>query len=315
MLENTSIVGRYAPSPTGELHLGNLRTAVLAWLHARLQGGTFLLRMEDIDLPRVVSGSADQILRDLEWLGLDWDGEVIYQSQRLEYYQTALAELDRQGVIYPCFCSRKDIRKAGSAPHREVNETPSKIIYPGTCRQLSLAQRKDKRKHKHPALRLRVDDDLEEQCGDFVVKRADDLFAYQLVVVVDDLAQGVNQVVRGADLADSTARQQYLATLLSRQNASKSSSIAYFHTPLMCDENGQRMSKRDGSLSISAWRDQGNSQPERLLATLLQSLGLDLGAAFETSLYSSLDINGGLQISSDDALELISVADVERCFV
>ena len=297
MSEKSSIVGRYAPSPTGELHMGNLRTAVLAWLHARLQGGQFLLRMEDIDLPRVLPGSADQILRDLEWLGLDWDGEVVYQSQRLDMYQGALNELEQQGLVYPCFCSRKDIRKAASAPQFFVGENKRELIYPGTCRLFDSV--KVESQTKHPALRLRVNKELEAECGDFVIKRADALFAYQLVVVVDDLAQGVNQVVRGADLIGSTKRQQYLANLLHNQTIDKSCQIAYFHTPLMMDEQGQRMAKRDGSMSISAWRDQGNSKSEHLLGMLLQSLG----------------VSSTKHISSDDALKMFSVAEIEQCFL
>jgi len=268
-------VGRYAPSPTGDLHLGNLRTAMLAWLHARLAGGEFIVRMEDLDTPRVVLGSADQILRDLEWLGLDWDGTVVYQSKRTVLYQEALADLTDRGFTYKCFCSRKDIQAAASAPHGSV------AVYPGTCRGLSERQIKQREFKKQPAIRVKVDDCLSvddsrrvddsvlEKMGDFVVKRADTLFAYQLAVTVDDLEQGVTEVVRGADLLDSTPKQQYLAALL--QPAAPA--INYLHVPLMLDDCGHRMSKRDGSISATSWRQESKSA-EQLLGYLAFSVGI-----------------------------------------
>ena len=256
-------VGRYAPSPTGDLHLGNIRTALLAWLQVRSEGGQFLLRIEDLDTPRVVKGSSDQILRDLEWLGIDWDGEVVYQSQRTSLYEQALVELSDQQLIYPCFCSRKDIQQAASAPHSNG------LIYSGECRSLSLFQREEKSKIKFPAMRCVADGGLAKSCGDFVVKRADGLFAYQLAVVVDDLEQGVTQVLRGQDLFDSTERQQYLAKKLSPQAVR----IEYTHVPLMLDELGERLSKRDGSMSVSEYRNKGYSA-EKLVGELLFNLGL-----------------------------------------
>lgn len=263
MSATPQIVGRYAPSPTGEQHLGNLRTALLAWLHARLQGGRFLVRMEDLDTPRTVAGSDLQILKDLEWLGLDWDGEVVYQSQRTELYQAALNELATQRLLYPCFCSRKDIQQAASAPHAKSG------VYPGTCAALNSEQVLEKRKLKDPAIRVRVGPDLMQNCGDFVVKRADGLFAYQLAVVVDDLDQGVTEVVRGGDLASSTDRQKYLAGLL--QPAAPH--IRYLHSPLMLDANGARMAKRDGSMSASNHRTRQDGA-EVLLGELMFGLGL-----------------------------------------
>lgn len=256
-------VGRYAPSPTGDLHLGNLRTALFAWLHARQQSGTFLLRMEDIDAPRVVAGSADKILKDLEWLGLDWDGEVYVQSAHMQAYDSVLKSLSERDLIYPCFCSRKDIQQAASAPHGQTG------VYPGTCRHLGERERTNKAALKPPALRVKVRGDQAPACGDFVVKRADNLIAYQLAVVVDDLAQGVTQVVRGADLFDSTARQQYLAKLIAPQSAG----LEYYHLPLLIDEDGKRMSKRDGSKSVDEWREEGRSAPE-MIAYLAHSLNL-----------------------------------------
>lgn len=258
-----SIVGRYAPSPTGALHLGNLRTGLLAWLQIRLQGGRFLLRMEDLDTPRVVEGSADQILSDLEWLGLDWDGGIVYQSQRLHLYQDALDRLQEKGLVYPCYCSRKDIQQAASAPHANG------VVYPGFCRDLTHQQQLENQTRKSPAMRFRVDGELAHNCGDFVIKRADNLFAYQLAVVVDDLEQGVTDVLRGKDLFDSTDRQRYLAQVL----GPNSNAIRYFHAPLMCDDSGVRLSKRDGSLSIQEYSAKGYS-PEKIIGELAFSLGL-----------------------------------------
>lgn len=262
-LPSASFVGRYAPSPTGDLHLGNLRTALLAWLHARLNHGKFVLRIEDLDTPRVVTGSVDSILSDLEWLGLDWDGELVYQSKRQGLYKRALNLLSELDLIYSCFCSRKDIQQAASAPHAPLG------VYPGTCSKLSKQEVLERSQMKHPALRLKVESNLRSSCGDFVVKRADKLFAYQLAVVVDDLAQGVTHVVRGQDLVDSTSRQRYLARLLEPSIAP----IEYFHVPLLCDSQGKRFAKRDGSQSARQWRDE-NKSAEELIGLFCQQLGL-----------------------------------------
>lgn len=276
MVEEHRVVGRYAPSPTGDLHFGNLRTALLAWLYSRLQGGVFLLRVEDLDRSRTLPGSAEQILRDLQWLGLDWDGKVIFQSQRDALYQVALDDLQKQNLLYSCFCSRKDIRQSASAPHQNWG------VYPGSCAALSAAQLDEKQSNKAPAVRIRVTDqkvtfndecmglqqqNLAQEVGDFVVKRADGLFAYQLAVVVDDLAQGVTHVVRGRDLIDSTARQIYLSNKLG------ATPLSYCHVPLMLDKQGKRMAKRNASLSAREWRNQGRSA-EQLLGELAFSLGL-----------------------------------------
>jgi len=264
---DSQVVGRYAPSPTGDLHLGNIRTALIAWLHARVQGGRFLLRIEDLDLPRVVKGSAEKIIHDLEWLGLDWDGEVVVQSKRNDLYEAALSKLEAKDLVYPCFCSRKDIRQAASAPHAEVDGVSA--VYAGTCAHLSNVEIATKKKLKEPALRLRVSGSLVDSCGDFVIKRADTLFAYQLAVVVDDLDQGVTEVVRGTDLLESTDRQLYLAKKLQP----KVSPINYLHAPLMLDTQGKRMSKRDGSLSITEYRAKGYSA-HKLIGELAAGLGL-----------------------------------------
>ena len=282
MSTKQNIVGRFAPSPTGAMHLGNFRTALIAWLHARSQGGTFRLRMEDLDQPRVVKGSADQILVELDWLGLDWDGDVMYQSNRTQAYQEALDKLISAELIYPCFCSRRDIQQAASAPHG------SSPVYPGTCSTLSSGVIIQQKSSKQAALRVRVFDDLiafddgclgfqseqlSQTCGDFVVKRADGLFAYQLAVIVDDLVQGVTHVVRGSDLLDSTARQIYIASQLDSEMQAPS----YFHVPLMRDKNGQKLSKRDGSMSVEEWkmsRPLADRSSGHLLAMLAKSIGL-----------------------------------------
>ena len=256
-------VGRYAPSPTGDLHLGNLRTALLAWLDARKNKGQFLVRMEDLDTPRTVKGSADKILSDLEWLGLDWDGEVMYQSLRKQRYEEALNYLSSKDLTYPCFCSRKDIQLAASAPHKNHG------VYPGTCFALSESEKEQRALKKTPAIRLKVNADLAKTCGDFVIRRADQLFAYQLAVVVDDIDQGVTDVVRGEDLLESTDRQRYLA----KQLEPDVPSIKYHHVPLMLDSAGKRMAKRDGSESAEQWRSSGRTA-EQLIGKLAFDLGL-----------------------------------------
>jgi len=278
-LSDKPYIGRYAPSPTGRLHLGNLRTALLSWLHARLSGGLFLLRMDDLDTPRVVDGCDQQILADLEWLGIDWDGDIYYQSQHLDDYQAVFELLQQQQKIFPCFCSRKDIQQAASAPH---GKSP---IYPNTCHDLSVSDIAKYQQVKEAAWRYRVDqhpsdtiefhdgilgkhvESLQYDCGDFVVKRADTLFAYQLAVTVDDIQQGVTDVLRGADLLDSTARQIALFQILGKQEPK------YWHVPLMQDANEKRMAKRDGSASVEHWVSQGGSA-DSLVAYLAFSLGL-----------------------------------------
>lgn len=263
MTYSSTTVGRYAPSPTGDLHLGNLRTALLAWLSARSKNGQFFIRMEDLDTPRVVKGSADQILRDLEWCGLDWDGEVLYQSERRDAYEFALGALTKKKLVYPCYCSRKEIQESASAPHGQT------AVYSGACRNLSVMQQQQKALTKAPSLRLVVPQQLQSSVGDFVIKRADGLFAYQLAVVVDDIFQGVNEVVRGVDLESSTQRQLYLIETLA-----PNSLIQYYHVPLMLDASGKKMSKRDGTDSLNEWRANGYDA-QKLLAVLAKSVGIE----------------------------------------
>ena len=214
-----SATGRYAPSPTGSLHLGNLRTALLAWLFARSQGARFLLRIDDLDSGRVRDGVAEEQLADLAALGLDWDGEVVRQSERGALYEAAIDALDAGGLLYPCYCTRAEIREAASAPHGPLPEG----AYPGTCRELSSAQRAEReRAGRPPALRLRAGGavvsfadrllgERRDTVDDLVVRRNDRAPAYNLAVVVDDADQGVGEIVRGADLLDTTARQLHLA--------------------------------------------------------------------------------------------------------
>jgi glutamyl-tRNA synthetase len=240
------VKGRFAPSPTGVLHLGNLRTALLAWLFARSAGSAFVVRIEDLDSGRVRPGLADQQLADLAAIGLDWDGPVWVQSERLDAYERALASLP----LYECFCTRAEIHEAASAAHGPVG------VYPGTCRELSEAKRAARHSHgRRPALRVRTDATVVEftdrllgpQSGmvdDFVVRRNDGAFAYNLAVVVDDAAQDVEEVVRGADLLDSTPRQVWLARALGYRRSS------YAHVPLVLNAAGRRLAKRDGDVTL-----------------------------------------------------------------
>ncbi len=239
------VVGRFAPSPTGPLHFGSLLAAVGSWCLARQGGGRWLLRMEDIDTPRVVPGAAEGILRTLEGLGLLWDGEVVWQSRRTEAYEEAVGRLREKGLVFDCGCSRREI--LASAPH-PGEEGP---VYPGRCRGGLPPGRKPR------ALRLRVPEEpvcftdgvfgpaeqyLMSAVGDFVVRRADGVFAYQLAVVVDDAEAGVTQVVRGEDLLGSTPRQIFLHTCLGTPVP------RYIHLPLALGGDGEKLSKRHGAL-------------------------------------------------------------------
>jgi len=244
------IVGRFAPSPTGPLHLGSLVAATGSYLFAKAAGGLWLMRMEDLDTPRVVPGSADDILRTLELFGLKWDGEVIYQSSRGDLYEDALKILLDSGAAYPCGCTRKEIRSLASAPHKG-EEGP---IYPGTCRNgLAPGQKPRAYRVKVPDETIIFDDllrgelrwNLAHTSGDFVVKRADGIFAYQLAVTVDDAIFGVNQVIRGSDLVASTPRQILLQRLLGHPTP------LYGHLPLVTAPDGGKLSKRDNLVGLA----------------------------------------------------------------
>ncbi|HEX5781074.1 MAG TPA: tRNA glutamyl-Q(34) synthetase GluQRS [Solirubrobacteraceae bacterium] len=244
--------GRFAPSPTGVLHLGNLRTAVLAWLFARSCGSRFLMRIEDLDVGRVRPHFVDEQLGDLAAVGLDWDGPVVSQSQRFALYEQALRQLEDQRLLYECHCTRAEIREAASAAHGPLPEG----AYPGTCLRLSDAELAEKRASgRPPALRVRADgarvafDDrllgrVDGVVDDFVVRRGDGAFAYNLAVVVDDADQGVEEVVRGSDLAESTPRQLWLARALGLPEP------AHAHVPLVLGPDGSRLAKRHGAVTL-----------------------------------------------------------------
>jgi len=238
--------GRFAPSPSGDLHVGNLRTALLAWLWARSTGRAFFLRVEDLD--RVKVGAEARQLDDLRALGLEWDEPVVRQSERLDAYADALRLLTGAGLTYPCFCTRREILDAPTAPHAPPG------TYPGTCRSLTDAERARRSAERPAALRLRSDiaewtvtDDLHGTftgvVDDFVLQRNDGVPAYNLAVVVDDAAQGVDQIVRADDLLSSAPRQAYLAHLLGHPAAT------YVHVPLAVNADGARLAKRDGAVT------------------------------------------------------------------
>lgn len=267
--------GRFAPSPTGPLHVGNLRTALLAWLFARSVGARFLLRVEDLDRSRVRPGVEDEQLDDLRSLGLEWDGPVVRQSERMELYEDAISRLDADGLLYLCYCTRAEIRTASSAPHG----ISAADRYPGTCRELTKKERANREAAgRPPALRVRAevtrlsfDDRLlgrqEGEVDDFVVRRNDGSPAYQLAVVIDDAAQGIGEVVRGADLVDSTPRQLLLARLLGLPLP------GYAHVPLVLGPDGQRLAKRHGSVTLADRASLGES-PQEVRGWMAQTLGL-----------------------------------------
>ena len=267
-------VGRFAPTPSGRMHLGNLFSALLAWLSVRSQGGELVLRMEDLDTQRTNAGYASQLRRDLTWLGLTWDRETTPQSQRQEAYQAAFRLLEEMGLLYPCYCTRSQLHSV-NAPHL----SDGTYVYPGTCRNLTEAQRATF--HRAPAWRVRVPDrvwtvkdrvqghyecNLATDCGDMVVRRADGVYVYQLAVTVDDGEAGVTEVVRGMDLLSSAPRQMYLQELLDFPHP------AYAHVPMLLAPDGRRLSKRDKDLDLGQLR--ARVTPERLIGTLAFSAGL-----------------------------------------
>ena len=264
--------GRYAPSPSGDLHLGNLRTAILAWAMARRGSKPFYLRVEDLD--RVRPGAAERQIADLAVLGLDWDASpgassetvngqeagVLYQSTRLAAYEQAVEQLREANLVYECFCTRREIQEASSAPHGAPG------AYPGTCRELTEEQQEERRAQRPPALRLRAkctsytvqDDFYGAYTGlvdDFVLVRNDGTYAYNLTSVVDDAFVGVEQIVRGDDLLPSAPRQSYLAQLLGLAQPH------YAHVPLALNEEGKRLAKRDGAVTLPQLREAGIEIP------------------------------------------------------
>ncbi|MET0401337.1 MAG: tRNA glutamyl-Q(34) synthetase GluQRS [Cystobacter sp.] len=277
-----SLRGRFAPSPTGRIHLGNARSALLGWLQARAAGGRFLLRIEDLDRARCRPAYLDDLYRDLEWLGLDWDEPPLVQSERGAVYQAALESLERLGRVYPCFCTRAEISRAASAPHGLGDEGPR---YPGTCATLTPEARAARASTRPPAWRFRavpgewcVEDglhgrycqDVATVVGDFVVRRNDGVASYQLAVVVDDAASGITDVLRGEDLLSSTPRQ------LQIQEALGVTPPRFWHVPLVHGEDGKRLAKREGAFAVAELRERGISV-ERVLGLLAAWSGLGDG--------------------------------------
>lgn len=270
-------LGRFAPTPSGRMHLGNVFSALLAWLSVRSAGGSLLLRIEDLDTLRCSAENAEIVKDDLRWLGLVWDGEQPCQSTRSGYYEKILDRLRDMGCVYPCWCTRGDLKNAANAPHASDGHP----IYPGTCRDLSVEERARRAAERPPLWRLRVPDEeisftdghyglytenLARECGDFILRRADGVFAYQLAVVADDIDAGVTQVVRGCDLLSSTPRQLYLYRLLGAAPPN------YFHVPLLTAPDGRRLSKRDRDLDLGILRERFTA-PE-LLGQLAFAAGL-----------------------------------------
>jgi glutamyl-tRNA synthetase len=276
------VSGRFAPSPSGPMHLGNARTALLAWLDVRARGGRMLLRVEDLDRDRCRSQWIDLMRHDLEWLGLDWDEETQPQSLRDQAYGAALDRLREYGLVYPCFCSRRELAVA-SAPHG-----PADTPYPGTCRALTGGERAERiAEGRRPAQRVALPDHtltvtdrlcgvvsqrLARDVGDIIVRRSDGLYAYQLAVVVDDAADGVTDVVRGDDLLSSAARQVALQQLLGLPHP------AYAHVPLVLGDDGQRLAKRHGAVAVADLRAAG-ATARGVVGALAGSAGIGGGGA------------------------------------
>jgi glutamyl-tRNA synthetase len=267
---STQSDGRFAPSPSGRLHLGNLRTALLAWLFARSADGSFLLRIEDLDRARSKPEHERQQLEDLKAIGIDWDREAPRQSERTYRYREALAQLQAAGRVYPCWCTRAEIRAAAEAPHGPLPEG----FYPGTCKHLTAEERAERERSGRPAaLRLdaraarvefedRLHGTVTGAVDDFVLWRGDDTPAYQLAVVVDDADQGVTEVVRGDDLLDSTPRQIELGRLLGLP------APRYAHVPLVLGPDGRRLAKRHGAVTLE------DRDPAEALSWMASSVGL-----------------------------------------
>ena len=283
--------GRFAPSPTGRLHLGNARSALLGWLWARSESGEFLLRIEDLDPDRSKPLFTDGIFEDLEWLGLDWDGPVWKQSERAALYDEALARLEKSGRAYRCWCSRAEVARAASAPHLG-EEGP---VYPGTCRSNPVPK-----PGRQPSWRFGVEpgierftdaihgactQDVARDVGDFIIRRTDGVASYQLAVVVDDALSGVTHVLRGEDLLSSTARQLQL------QRALGYSHPVYAHVPLLMQADGKRLAKREGSSTVAGLRELGWS-PKKVVGQLALWSGLSDGAPV-----TARELVGGFSLS------------------
>ena len=270
------ITGRFAPTPSGRLHLGNLLCCLIAYLSARSQGGRFLLRIEDLDVPRCPRRLSDQCIEDLRFLGFDWDEEPLFQSERTEIYQQYFDALARMGLVYPCFCTRAQLH-AAIAPNLGDHEP----VYSRACAALTPEEITERKKTRSPAMRLRVPDEvisfedghfgsvsenLETGSGDYIIRRSDGLFGYQLAVVIDDALCGVNEIVRGRDILFSTPRQIHLQKTLGFGTP------RYAHIPLLMDANGRRLAKRDKDLDLTALSR--IMTPEQILGMLAFSAGV-----------------------------------------
>jgi glutamyl-queuosine tRNA(Asp) synthetase len=305
-----NVVGRFAPTPSGRLHLGNLYSFLVAWLVARSHGGRVILRIEDLDFERLRPGLDRLLMDDLEWLGLTWDEGPFYQHDRLDLYESAFHMLEGKGLVYPCFCSRADWH-AASAPHAGDH-----FVYPGTCRNLTPEQRKERALHKDPAYRIRLGEgtfrfhdmfqggqsyDLQRDCGDVIVRRADGVFAYQLAVVVDDADMGVTEVVRGADLLDSVPVQWTIADALGLGHPT------YGHLPVIMTRRGKRLAKRDASEGMDRLRERFPT-PEALIGHIANVTGLirpDVRCEFT-------DRQGRLAISAEQLLQVWDLESLRR---
>ena len=267
--------GRFAPSPTGDLHLGNLRTALVAWLFARSSGSRFVVRMEDLDRATSRTSYETGQLRDLAAIGVDWDGTVVRQSDRFDHYEAAIAQLTGAGLTYRCYCSRREIREAATAPHGPVPDG----AYRGTCRNLTRAEEAERREAgRRPALRLRAGSvrvaftdrlagPVEAEVDDLVLRRNDGVPSYNLAVVIDDAGQGIGEVVRGDDLLLSTPRHLHLGRLLGLPTPE------YAHLPLVLGPDGQRLAKRHGAVTLADAVASGQT-PADVRDRLAVSLGL-----------------------------------------
>ncbi len=274
--------GRFAPTPSGPLHLGNVRTALLSWLRARLENGQWLLRVDDLDTPRNRPGAMESILRDLRWLGLTWDGPLLLQSSRRGLYSSFLSALRRQGLLYPCRCTRRQLE--------------GETIYPGTCRRSH--QEWDLRDGRLPAWRLRVVEPFVTAVGDVVLRRTDGVIAYHLATAIDELALGINEVVRGQDLVSVCETQRAVITCLGMISPS------YGHVPLLCDSSGRKLSKRDHAIGLQPLRDQGDNA-----AQVIGHLAASLGLVPQLSALSAQELIEELRGRQDKITALISCSD------
>ena len=274
-IRETIYCGRFAPSSSGSLHLGNLRTALISWLRSRLSGGKWLLRIDDLDTPRNRIGSITSIQEDLIWLGLTWDGPLILQSERIDIYKQALLYLKDKGKLFPCRCSRRELTK--SNPYRY-----KKLIYPGTCRNLDLPWGASN--GRLPSLRLNVSEEFQSICGDIILRRSDGFIAYHLANVVDDITLGINEVVRGEDLRPSMIA--HLAVMKELNQVP----ISYRHVPIMYETNGKKISKREGGIGLDSLKLKGLTPPD-VIGLLASSINL-----------SPLNYS----ISADDLLDKLS---------